>query len=198
MLNSFSHISQLVSIENLLASTGQNQTSVIHLQKFVMEIGVVERGRQSASATSDVTDVAKPADKKSTTNILSLFNNNIRMSHTQEADLFSMIGTLHSAITDHIQIPHQSYTQDLSVVATFHSRPLSAVSESLKINTFRIYLSEESGVNHLVVKALVLGEFRSVVSFCLSTEQYANAILLAVKKGPGCLTILKRPTLRRA
>ena len=36
----------------------------------------------------------------------------------------------------------------------------------------------------LVMKALVLGEFGSTVSFCLCAEQYVDAILLAVKGGP--------------
>ena len=86
-------------------------------------------------------------------------------------------------ITDHIQIPHQSYAQGSSVAATFGSRPLRAASESLKNNTFRIYPSEESEVDCLVAKALVLGDFGSAVSLCLSAERYADAILLAVEGG---------------
>ena len=61
------------------------------------------------------------------------------------------------------------------------------MSESLKNNTFRIYPSEESEVDYLVTKALVLGDFGSVVSLCLSVEQYADAILLAGKGGPELL-----------
>ena len=61
MSSSFGYGGQLVSVENLPATIGRNQTSAIHLRKVVTKTGVVERGRQSASATSDVTDVAKPA-----------------------------------------------------------------------------------------------------------------------------------------
>ena len=136
---------------------------------------------------SDITDVTKSVDRESTTTIPSLFNNDIRMLHTQEADFFSTISTLHSTISDYIQISHQNYVQDSSVTATFGFRPLSAASKSLKNNTFRIYPSEESKVDHLVTKVLVLRDFSSAVSLCLSTEWYANAILLTVKGGPKLL-----------
>ena len=39
----------------------------------------------------------------------------------------------------------------------------------------------------MVTKALVLGDFGSVVSLCLSAEWYAGAILPAVKGGPELL-----------
>ena len=64
---------------------------------------------QSVSAKSDVTDVTRPADRESTTTAPSLFDDNIGMPHTQEADFFSTIGTLCGTIPDHIQIPHQNY-----------------------------------------------------------------------------------------
>ena len=37
-------------MENLPAATGRNQTSVVHLRKVVMEMGVVERARKLRSA----------------------------------------------------------------------------------------------------------------------------------------------------
>ena len=99
---------------------------------------------QSASATSDITDVTKPADGESTTTAPSLFDDDIGTPHTQEVDFFSTIGTLRGAIPDHVQIPHQNYAQDFTVAVTFSSRPSSAASESLKSNMFRVYPSEES------------------------------------------------------
>ena len=77
---------------------------------------------QSASATSDVTDITKPADEKSTMTVPSLFDDDIGTPHTQEVDFFSTIGTLRSAVPDHVQIPHQGYAQDSSVAATFGYR----------------------------------------------------------------------------
>ena len=64
MSSSFGYGGQLVSVENLPAATGRNQTSVVHLRKVVTETGAVERERQSTNATSDVTDVAKPTDEE--------------------------------------------------------------------------------------------------------------------------------------
>ena len=50
MSSSFGYSGQLVSVENLPATTGRNQTSVVHLRKVVMEMGVVERARKLRSA----------------------------------------------------------------------------------------------------------------------------------------------------
>ena len=38
-------------------------------------------------------------------------------------------------------------------------------------------------MDHLVTKALVLGDFGAAISLCLSVERYANAIMLSVKGG---------------
>ena len=54
--------------------------------------------------------------------------------------------------------------QDSSGVATFGSRPLSAVNKSLGNKTCRTCLSEESEVDCLVTKVLVLGGFSSAIS----------------------------------
>ena len=116
---------------------------------------------QSASATSDVTNITKPADGELTTDPY-LFDDS-GMLHTQEASFFSAFGTLCSVIPDHVQIPHQNYAQDFTVAVTFSSRPSSAASESLKSNMFRVYPSEESEADRLVTKALVLGDVGSAV-----------------------------------
>ena len=50
MSSSFGYGGQLVSVENLPATTGRNQTSVVHLRKVVMEMGVVERVRKLQNA----------------------------------------------------------------------------------------------------------------------------------------------------
>ena len=137
---------------------------------------------QSTSTPSVVTDTTKPADGEPTP-APSLFDD-IEMPHTQEADFFGTIGNLCGAILDHVQILHQSFVQHSSVAVTFSSRLSSAANESPKSNTFRIYPFEESEADRLVTKALVLGDFGGAISLCLSTEWYANAILLAVNKCP--------------
>ena len=72
---------------------------------------------QSASATSDVTrHVTKPANRESTAIAPYLFDDDIGMPHTQEADFFGTIGTLYSAILDHVQVPHQSFAQHLQLL----------------------------------------------------------------------------------
>ena len=64
---------------------------------------------QSVSVKSDITDITRPADGELTTTAPSLFNDDIGTPHTQEVDFFSTISTLHGAISDHVQIPHQNY-----------------------------------------------------------------------------------------
>ena len=92
------------------------------------------------NGTPDVTDVTKPADRELITTVRSLFNDSIATLHTQEAD-FSTIGTLCSAIPD----AFRSLTRFMRKI-------------------FPFYPSEESEVDRLVTKALVLGDFCSVIS----------------------------------
>ncbi|CAD6913139.1 unnamed protein product [Tilletia controversa] len=70
-----------------------------------------------------------------------------------------------------------------SAAATIGSAgPGSVVSESgFKATTFKIYPSEEAEVDKLLTRALVLGDFESAVSLCVSTERFADALLLAVQ-----------------
>lgn len=70
-----------------------------------------------------------------------------------------------------------------SVGATLGSRTSSLASENVKTNTFQIYPKDGSQSDRLITKALVLGDFESAVSLCISTERFADAILLAVRGG---------------
>ena len=143
---------------------------------------------QSTSVASDHTDVAGTIDGESTTTAPSLFADDTGIPQMDaEADFFSTMGTIRNAIPDHVQIPHTNYAHDSPVAATIGSRPSSVASEALKNNTFRICPAEESDVDRLVTKALVLGDFESAVTLCLATERFADAILLAVKGGPELL-----------
>ncbi|KAG8985457.1 protein transport protein S31 [Tulasnella sp. JGI-2019a] len=137
----------------------------------------------SAGATSDVT---KGPDVDSTATEPSLFGDDIAIGTPQgdaNADFFASIGTVRSALPEHVLVPHHSYPADSSVAATIGSRPSSAASDTLKTTTFKIYPNEESEIDRLLTKSLVLGDFESAVSLCLSVERYADAILLAVKGG---------------
>lgn len=143
---------------------------------------------KSVSVISDRTDGTKAVDVESTTTVPSLFGDEVGTPQFDaETDFFSTIGTLRSTLPDQVQIPHTNYAHDSSVAATIGSRPSSAASEVMKNNTFRIYPSEESEVDRLVTKSLVLGDFESAVTLCLSAERYADAILLAVKGGSDLL-----------
>ncbi|KZT52640.1 hypothetical protein CALCODRAFT_81126 [Calocera cornea HHB12733] len=108
------------------------------------------------------------------------------------ADFFSTIGgTIRSALPERVLYPHHNYANDSSQAATVGSRSSSIAdlndAPSRAQNTFKIYPSEESEVDRLVTKALVLGDFSSAVQLCLSAERFADAILLAVKGGPELL-----------
>ena len=78
------------------------------------------------------------------------------------------------------------------MAATIGSGPSSVTSESTKTNGFRIYPGEESDVDRLVTKGLVLGDFDSAVALCLSSDRFADAILLAVRGGPELLQRTQR------
>ncbi|KAH7912755.1 hypothetical protein BJ138DRAFT_1060464 [Hygrophoropsis aurantiaca] len=144
----------------------------------------------SASATSDATSGTQLADGESTTTAPSLFGDNDAVGTPQmdaAADFFSTMGLSNGPATQDVMVPHHNYGLDSSVAATIGSGPSSIASESLKNNNFRIYPADESDTDRLVTKALVLGDFESAVSLCLTAERYADAILLAIKGGDDLL-----------
>ncbi|KAG5641968.1 hypothetical protein DXG03_003842 [Asterophora parasitica] len=137
----------------------------------------------SASVTSDTTSANHHADSESTTTAPSLFGDEGPGTPQLDAG-----GDFFSTITQgQVLVPHTNYGIDSSVAATIGSGPSSVTSESLNSNSFRIYPSDESDTDRLVTKALVLGDFESAVSLCLSSDRFADAILLAVRGGPELL-----------
>ena len=56
----------MVSVEILLAFTGRNQTSVVHLRKVVTETGVVEKARklQSVEDSKSLDQLAKERPRR--------------------------------------------------------------------------------------------------------------------------------------
>ncbi|KAF8631103.1 hypothetical protein AX17_005148 [Amanita inopinata Kibby_2008] len=139
----------------------------------------------SASAISDSASAVRPTDAESTTTAPSLFGDDLGPGTPQE-DFFNTIvqndGGPHSVV-----VPHMNYGVDSSVAATIGSGPPSVTSEIMKSNMFKIYPADESETDRLVTKALVLGDFESAVSLCLSSNRFADAILLAVRGGPELL-----------
>ncbi|EPQ53749.1 hypothetical protein GLOTRDRAFT_122261 [Gloeophyllum trabeum ATCC 11539] len=140
----------------------------------------------SGSAASENTDATPAVDAESTTTTVpSLFGDDNGAGTPQmdaAADFFSSMGMSQNQ-GDQMTVPHTNYALDSSVAATIGSGPSSVASESLKSNTFRIYPNDESETDQLITKALVLGDFESAVSLCLSSDRFADAILLAVKGG---------------
>ncbi|KAH8115317.1 hypothetical protein DFH11DRAFT_1543420 [Phellopilus nigrolimitatus] len=111
---------------------------------------------QGTSVASDYTEVTKAVDRESTTTAPSLFGDDIggTPQSDAEADFFSTMGTTRNTIT--FKFPTKT------THTTHPSRPR---------NMFRIYPSEESEFDHLVTKSLVLGDFESAVTLCLSAER---------------------------
>ena len=137
----------------------------------------------SASVTSDA---GRGGDDESATTVPSLFGDDGAGTPQRDAgvDFFSTL----SQGSIEMHIPHTNYGVDSSVAATMGSRPSSVTSESMvKNNSFSIYPPDESETDRLVTKALVLGDFESAVSLCLSSDRFADAILLAVRGGPELL-----------
>ncbi|KAI0259714.1 hypothetical protein BC834DRAFT_974042 [Gloeopeniophorella convolvens] len=144
----------------------------------------------SAGAASDTSNATPLPDTESTTTAPSLFGDEPVAGTPQldaAADFFSTIGMNQSGAEAVRVVPHTNYGVDSSVAATAGSRPSSAASDTLKSNTFRIYPDDEGQTDRLVTKALVVGDFESAVSLCLSVERFADAILLSVKGGPELL-----------
>ncbi len=154
----------------------------------------------SAGAASDASNMTPLPDAESTTTAPSLFGDDGPAGTPQldaASDFFSTMGFNQSANEDTPVVPHTNYGVDSSVAATIGSRPSSTASDTLKSHTFRIYPADGSETDHLVTKALVVGDFESAVSLCLSVERFADAILLAVKGGPELLARTQKAYFER-
>ncbi|KAL0062586.1 protein transport protein S31 [Marasmius tenuissimus] len=143
----------------------------------------------SLGATSNATSTATHlAETESNTTVPSLFGDDNAPGQVEaHDDFFNNIASVDENAPARVLVPHHSYGLDSSVAATIGSRPSSVASETLKSNTFRIYPSDESETERLVTKALVLGDFNSAVELCLSSDRFADALLLAVRGGPELL-----------
>ncbi|KAJ7598386.1 hypothetical protein C8J56DRAFT_1157604 [Mycena floridula] len=147
----------------------------------------------SLGVSSDTTSARRQTDGESNTTVPSLFGDDgPGTPQDAGADFFSSMVSQHDGMT----VPHTNYGIDSSVAATIGSGPSSVTSETTK-NTFRIHPGDESEVESLVTKALVLGDFDSAVSLCLSSDRYADAILLAVRGGPELLARTQKAYFER-
>lgn len=141
----------------------------------------------SSGITSDTASGALEEESATTaTSAPSLFGDDV--PGTPQHDFFNTVGVAQEdGESLPVLVPHTNYGLDSSVAATMGSGPSSVSSEVMKNNGFRIYPSNESDIDRLVTKALVLGDFESAVSLCLSSDRFADAILLAVRGGPELL-----------
>jgi len=149
------------------------------------------KGISTPSEVSATTDATKKTEAETEDTEHSLFDEDNRIGTPQidagaGANFFSSIG-MRNALPDHMQVPHQAYAKDSSVAATIGSRASSVASETMKSNTFKIYPSNESEVDRLITRALVVGDFESAVTLCLSVDRFADALVLAVRGGPDLL-----------
>ena len=149
-------------------------------------------GSYSASAASLNALEATTTPEAAGTESSSLFGDDVTggtpAAGDASADFFSSLGPIPSAIPDHLRIPHVDPSAESSVAATQGSPFSSAApSEVFKSHTFKIYPDGESNIDHLITKALVLGDYESAVALCLSAERFSDAILLAAKGGPQLL-----------
>ena len=154
----------------------------------------------SASVTSDAASGLR-ADGESTTTVPSLFSDDAGPGTPQldtGADFFNTIGiSQEDTISPNIHVPHTNYGLDSSVAATIGSGPSSVTSEIIKTNSFKIYPPDESEIDRLVTKAILLGDFRSAVSLCLSSDRYADAILFAVRGRPELFQLVQKAYFER-
>ncbi|CAO1623334.1 unnamed protein product [Sympodiomycopsis kandeliae] len=103
-----------------------------------------------------------------------------------------------SAVPERVLVPHVNVPPASSVAATAGSPgPSSVASADIRPATFRIYPSDESEADRLITRALVLGDFESAVSLCVSTERFADALLLAVRGGPDLLARTQKTYFER-
>ncbi|UZJ54908.1 hypothetical protein CBS101457_004228 [Exobasidium rhododendri] len=123
-------------------------------------------------------------------------------SATQDngADFFNSIGgePLKSALPSHLMDSITPSNAPSAAATTGGSVGTSSViSEGMKANTFRIYPADESDADKLITRAIVLGDFESAVSLCVSMDRFADALLLAVRGGSDLLVRTQKAYFER-
>jgi len=121
-------------------------------------------------------------------------------THGDGADFFNSIGETKSALPIHLTDGGGGAAPSMapSAAATAGSvGPSSVISEGIRANTFRIYPADESDADKLITRAIVLGDFESAVSLCVSTDRFADALLLAVRGGPALLARTQKAYFER-
>ena len=158
----------------------------------------------SISAPSDATTKIGGAESETTEPSLFGDDGALGNAHQQAtADFYSSLGTGTPAsrpptMSDRFNLSqHHFDVAGSSVAATIGSRASSAASDNLKTTTFRIYPQDESEADRLLTRALVLGDFDSAVSLCLSADRFADALLLAVRGGADLLAKTQKAYFER-
>ncbi|PWN51119.1 hypothetical protein IE53DRAFT_314480 [Violaceomyces palustris] len=163
-------------------------------------------GVPDASSSEFGTEATKANEAESEVTEPSLFGDDSAAPNgTAGADFFNSISSaetappVRSALPDHIlAAARNDVAPGSSAGATAGSPgPSSVASDVGRNSTFRIYPSEESEADKLITRALVLGDFESAVSLCISSERFADAILLAVRGGPELLAKTQRAYFER-
>ena len=166
--------------------------------------GTPSETEASVSAPSDAT--TKIGGAESETTEPSLFGDDAIQGNAQQqatADFYSSLGTgtpttRPPTMSDRFSLSQHHFDRaGSSVAATIGSRPSSVTSDNLKPTTFRIYPQDESEADRLLTRSLVLGDFESAVSLCLSTSRFADALLLAVRGGPHLLAKTQKAYFER-
>ncbi|WAQ83462.1 hypothetical protein PtA15_3A833 [Puccinia triticina] len=140
----------------------------------------------SVSAISDGTKLAEAESEITEPSLFGDDNANAAGQTAASVDFYnSMRSNRPAGLPDHVFSRVSAAAS--SVGATVGSQTSSIASETTRNNTFQIYPSEESKGDRLITRALVVGDFESAVSLCISSERWADALLLGVKGGPELL-----------
>jgi protein transport protein SEC31 len=149
---------------------------------------------------SELSDSTKVAAAETEVTEPSLFGDDTAPPSQAAADFYSQIGT--DRIRDLRAQESVDQLAGWSAAATAGSQPSSVASETLKstaaaASTFQIYRADESDADRLVTRALILGDFESAVSICLSSDRFADALILAVRGGPELLAKTQKAYFER-
>ncbi|KAI7957468.1 hypothetical protein MJO28_004563 [Puccinia striiformis f. sp. tritici] len=140
----------------------------------------------SVSAISDGTKLAEAESEITEPSLFGDDNANAAGQTAASVDFYnSMRGNRPAGLPDHVFSRVSAAAS--SVGATVGSQTSSIASETTRNNTFQIYPSEESKGDRLITRALVVGDFESAVSLCITSERWADALLLGVRGGPELL-----------
>lgn len=113
-------------------------------------------------------------------------DNNMKSNETSTKDVRAQNATISTLFGSSETIsPDESFFGQVTAKEQTHS--IDEKKIPIICRPFNLYPKESSDTDHLITRAIILGDFESAVNICLASERYSDALLFAICGGSDLL-----------